>query len=105
MKIHESNFDTFEVDRTFVTAQGEPRAIVSGVECNIETAPGPLADGLAWCEPVNSALAAHWPIYVDAEKDGARARYPNFTTQPRIVAAARRYLALAAAGRVAPQDL
>jgi hypothetical protein len=103
MRVIESNLDGFEFERAYIaTIDGAPVpvAIMGGVECRIETKPGPLMDALAFCQPVNPKLADDWPVSVTVEdpENGERVLW-NMTADPRVVSAARRYWELAAAGR------
>lgn len=95
------NRDTLVFERAFIADSNGvpvPRAIVGGVLCNIDTKPGPLADGLAFCEPVDPRLAEDWPLYLDTD----HGRLWNFTRDPSIVAAARRFARMNATGRAHP---
>lgn len=80
-----------------------PRAVVGGVECNIETKPGPLSDGIALCEPV--ASLPDWPVWVEIERtraDGSVEKQTlwGFTDRAGVVDAARRFAALSEVGEV-----
>lgn len=96
----------FDFERAWVGGRGgfpAPRAVVGGVECNIETKPGPLADGIALCEPV--ASFPDWPVWVEIERkhdDGTVDHQTlwGFTDRADVVAAARRFADLSAAGEV-----
>lgn len=102
VKILDANEDNFIFERAFVAEQSGvpvPRAIMGGVLCNIETKPGPLADGLAFCEPVNPELAQDWPFFVDVDRGTGPERLWNITRNPRVVAAARRFAELSATGQ------
>jgi hypothetical protein len=90
-----SEFDTFQVERTFLDAAGEPRAVISGVLCNIDTKPGLLAAGLAFCQPLDPALMEDWPVYTDVEVNGIPDRWWNITNDPALVKAAREKLSMA----------
>lgn len=105
MRVIESDLDTFRFERAFVAGTEEvprPVAVISGVECTIETEPGPLRDGLAFCQPLNPRLAADWPVSVLIEKDGIEDRRWNMTAEPAIVAAARRFQELFNLGHAKP---
>lgn len=103
-RIIESNFDTLQFERAFITedplAPGHfvPRAIISGIECDIQSKPTLIEDGLAFCEPVHPN--PYWPIYTVIERDGMVQRFDRLTNHPKIVAAAARFNALLAAGRL-----
>jgi hypothetical protein len=104
-KIVESNLDNFVFEKAFVVATPggpAPRALVGGVLCNIETKSGVLADGLAWCEPVDRTRAESWPVYTDLVIDGVSRRMWNVTDERGVVKAARRFAELDAAGRAEP---
>lgn len=98
----------FDFERAWVGGrpeQPEPLARVGGVVCRIETKPGPLVDGIALCEPVEQF--PDWPVWVTIERkhdDGSVDRQTlfGFTSRPQVVAAARRFQSLQAAGRVTP---
>ncbi len=105
MKIIESDIDTFEFERAFIIERDGapcPVAILSGVECCIETKPGPLEDGLAFCQPTRRDLTADWPVSVVIERDARRERLWNMTAEPGIVAAARRFAELLAVDEARP---
>lgn len=104
-QVLESNLDGFRFERAYIAgSEAEPRpvAIVGGVVCNIETEPGPLADGLAFCQPLNPAMAQDWPVNVLIEKDGHVDRRWSLTDDAGIVGAARRFAGLLAAGQARP---
>lgn len=111
LRIIESVEDDFVFQRAFVAEEDGvlvPRAEISGVLCNIETKPGPLKDGLAFCQPLNVA-PDHWPNYVRVERPTAEGQaYAetlwNFTAKPRVVAAARRFNDLVNQGSVTHGD-
>jgi hypothetical protein len=77
-----------------------PRALVGGRVCNIDTRTGPLADGIAFCEPIDGEPWNDWPmdIIVKKEEDSLPERMYSCTTNPRIVAAARRFKELITTG-------
>jgi hypothetical protein len=86
-----------------VNGHAVPRALVGGVECDIETKPGLLDDGLAWCAPVDVEAHPDWPLSVRVEKqrtDGStyEETLENVSADPFLVRAARRFLELAAEG-------
>lgn len=106
MRVIESNNDGFEFERAFVGERDGapvPIAVMGGVECNIETKPGPLLSGLAFCEPLNVKLAQDWPVSVRVQdgEDGAERTISKMTADPKVVAAARHYWDIVAAGPVA----
>lgn len=96
----------FDFERAWVggrAGQPEPLASVGGVVCRIETKPGPLADGIALCEPLTAF--PDWPVWVEIERthdDGTVDRQTlfGFTDRPQVVAASRRFTALVAEGAV-----
>jgi hypothetical protein len=106
MKIIASDIEPgFEFQRAWIAEGPQPRALMGGIECVIETKPGMLADGVAFCEPVDPEVAINWPLSVIVEKsrpDGST--YPttlsNATDRPEVVRAARNFAALEAAGAV-----
>lgn len=106
VKIIESHEDGFTFERAFIASQGDclvPRAVMGGVLCNIDTKPAPLADGLAWCEPLDGRDADAWPLCVIVEKQTAegspyRETLWNMTAHPSVVAAARRFAKLMSRG-------
>lgn len=98
-----ANEDDLVFERAFVDAVNGvlvPRAVMGGVLCNIQTEPGPLADGLAFCEPVDPEAAQNWPMYLDVDLGAGEERLWNFTRNPSIVAAARRFEELNRADRL-----
>jgi len=103
-KIIESNFDTLQFERAFVTedphAPGHfvPRAVVSGIECDIQSKPTLIEDGLAFCEPINNN--PYWPVYTLIERNGTVRRFDRLTNHPKIVAAAARFNAVLASGQL-----
>lgn len=96
----------FEPTRAWVgvdNGHAVPRALVGGMECDIETKPTLLDDGLAWCCPVDVAAQEDWPLAVRVEKtrtDGSTYEEMlwNVSADPFLVGAARRFLELAAEG-------
>ncbi|MBL9174134.1 MAG: hypothetical protein JNL10_11410 [Verrucomicrobiales bacterium] len=94
----------FEFERAWVGGREphlEPLALVGGIACRIETKPGPLQDGIALCQPVEGF--PDWPVWVMIERsheDGTVDRQTlfGFTSRPGVVAAARRFQALAESG-------
>lgn len=88
VKIIESVFDTFKFERAFLAAD-QPRALISGVLCNLDTKPNLLELGLAFCQPTNPTLAEDWPVYTDVEVNGVADRWWNVTADPETVRAAR----------------
>lgn len=77
-------------------------ARVNGVLCRIETPPGLVESGVARCYPAYGQDMAAWPM-------GIRVRWAEstreetlwgHTSEPRIVAAARRYLELRESGKL-----
>ena len=77
----------------------EARADIGGIECVIETKETLLEAGVASCWPVESDWAENWPLEVVVEVDEISMRIPGATADPRVVAAARQFAALQAAGR------
>lgn len=105
MKIIESDLDTFKYERAFITERDGapcPVAVLSGVECCIETKPGPLEDGLAYCQPLRAELAENWPVSVTVERDNHREQLWNMTAHPGIVAAARHFAELLSLDQARP---
>lgn len=102
LKVLGSDFDTLVFERAYIAeAPGgpAPRAVVSGVECNIESKASHLAAGLAFCEPVEARWAENWPVHTDVLCNGVADRWRNMTSQERIVRAARRFAELELAGK------
>ncbi len=99
MKVIESIEDNFKFDRAFVVqADGilVPRAVFGGALCDIETKSTALQHGIAYCRPVDGTPEDSWPIGVIVEKETAdgdpyEETMWNFTANPRIVAAARKF--------------
>lgn len=105
IKILASNFDTFRFQRAFIAdndGRPAPRAIVSGVECDIDSKESLLNAKLAVCQPTDDLLAQHWPVYTDVEIDGARKQLPNITDNPQVVAAAQHFRDLAVKDQAEP---
>lgn len=104
VKIIRSEMDTLRLDYAkieHVDGSMLPVATVSGIRCNIDTKPGPLADGMAYCQPLDSAFADAWPMSVVVRFDGgAETVLWNMTTDPGIVKAARRWADLESRGLV-----
>ncbi len=101
LRIIESVEDNYTFERAWIAREDGalvPRALFGGVLVNIDTKPGPLADGLAWCEPIDGTPADAWPVHVRVERDGIEETLWTMTANPRIVAAARQFAGLMAAG-------
>jgi hypothetical protein len=99
VEIIRSNFDTFTVERVFVSAPGgELRAVVSGVECRLGTKPTLVSAGLVFCQPIDPALAEDWPVFTDLRIGGIEERHWNFTDHPQLVSAAHEFNASRLAG-------
>lgn len=97
IQVIESETGGLKFERAFVLeVNGVPvaRAVVGGVLCNIETRPGPLADGLAFCQPVDGTPEDAWEMAVRVRKDGFEETLQDMTDMPEIVAAARRFAEL-----------
>ncbi len=95
VKIVESVFDNFQVERTFATqrdGESELHAIISGVECLVDAKPSHLAAGLVFCQPIDPRLAEDWPVYTDVLVNGHPERWWNLTDQPELVRAVREQL-------------
>jgi hypothetical protein len=92
----------FEFRRAWIAdndGRPEPRADLGGNECVIETKESLLEAGVASCWPVEDRWDGKWPLEVVVEVDGISKRGPGATADPRVVAAARQFAALQAAGR------
>lgn len=104
MRVIESNNDGFEFERAFVGERDGapvPIAVMGGVECSIETKPGPLLAGLAFCEPLNVKLAQDWPVFVRIQDEGGVERTIwKMTADPKVVAAARQFWDFVESGNV-----
>ena len=103
MRILVSDNDGFEFERAFVGELGgvpKPVAIMGGVVCNIDTDSDALADGLAFCEPLQPRLARKWTMNVVVDRGHGKERLWKFTADPKVVAAVQAYAAMQAAGRV-----
>jgi hypothetical protein len=90
VKIVESVFDNFQVERTFTTERDgatELHAMVSGVECLVDAKPSHLTSGLVFCQPIDPRLAKDWPVYTDVEVNGHPERWWNLTDQAELVRA------------------
>lgn len=101
LAILETNFDTLKIERCYIGGTDEAPealAVVSGVLCTIETSAAYLREGLAWCEP--RAEREDWPVYTDVVRSDGYRRLDNVTTEPRLVAAARRFAELERAGQL-----
>lgn len=79
-------------------------AVISGRVCRIDTKETMLAAGIAVCEPIGGDPASDWPmgVRVRIEDNHFDQVMWNCTARPEIVAAARRYMTLLAAGRAVP---
>ena len=77
-----------------------PFARVGGRVCVIDTKPGPLADGIAFCSPLDGEPWNDWPMDIIVKKDenSLPERMYSCTTNPRILAAARRFQELMISG-------
>lgn len=101
MKIIESNTEGMAFEAAFIREENGalvPRCVFGGHICNIDTKPGPLADGIAWCQPVDGTPEEEWPLWVKIEKDGFEDTRFNMTDDPRVVAAARKFAELQESG-------
>ena len=101
MRILASDNFGFDFERAFVGELGgmpKPVAIMGGVVCNIDTDPSALADGLAFCEPLQPRLRHEWPMSVVVDRGHGKERLWHFTADPKVVAAAETFVALKAAG-------
>jgi hypothetical protein len=102
MKIIANDDGGYQFERAFIAelnGAAVPVAMMGGVEFNIDTKPGPLADGLAFCQPYNPRLAQNSSVSVLVDRGSGPEWLSNLTNDPRIVAAARRFAELEAAGR------
>ena len=101
MKILISDNDGFEFERAFVGELGgvpKPVAIMGGVVCSIDTDSDALADGLAFCEPLQPRLAREWPMSVVVDRGQGRERLWKFTADPKVVAAVQAFAAMRSTG-------
>lgn len=92
----------FEFRRAWIAdddGQPAPVADLGGTHCWIETKETLLEAGVAVCLPVDEALAEDWPHAVRVTVDGDGRLLPGATADVRVVAAARAFAALQAAGR------
>lgn len=74
-----------------------PLAEIDGRVCYIETKPTLLAIGIASCVPTDGH-GDDWPHVVEVEVDGEVRPIWDATTDPGVVAAARKWATLSAAG-------
>jgi len=69
----------------------------------IETKPALLAAGLAFCQPIDGEPWRDWPMAVIVQRDDSP--FPEqleyLTTNPRVLAAARKFATLQASGQAA----
>lgn len=103
IKVIESDFDTFKFQRAFVVdADGRgalaAHAMISDVECLVDTKESLLAARLAFLQPLDPVMVENWPVYTDVVIDGHQQRMYNITNHPKVVAAAERFEELKAAG-------
>lgn len=102
--------DDLRFERAYIVAEdglAAPRAVVGGVECNIETKPSLLEAGLCWCEPVDPEAALNWPMACLVEVSNAdgekyEQRFDNVSPDPGLVAAAIQFSKLSLAGEARP---
>jgi hypothetical protein len=92
----------FECRRAWIAdndGRPEARADIGGVECVIETKETILEAGVATCIPLDPEWESNWPLWVRVSVDGEEKLLQCATADPRVVAAARQFAALQAAGR------
>ena len=86
-----SDFDPLRVDRVFVNASGDLRAVVSGVECRLATKEIFIAAGFVFFQPLGPGPARLRLIFSKLLVRGIEQFFWCITTDPRLVNAAARF--------------
>ena len=91
------------VERIFVSASGELRANVSGVECSLGTKPALVEAGLVLIHPLDEHKARLRPVFTRLNVSKFNNQFWCVTADQRLVNAAQRFNILRARGLVVPQ--
>ncbi len=91
------------VECIFVSASGELRAKVSGVECSLGTKPALIEAGLVLIHPLDEQKARLRPVFTRLNVSKFTNQFWCVTADQRLVNAAQRFNILRARGLVVPQ--